>query len=73
MTAVVWANLVLAIPFLNAFIGVPLWMTSRMPQTGPGHAEAGAYLAATTALATARSGPAADHAPDAGWPVAAAA
>jgi len=48
---------VLAIPFLIAFIGVPLWMTFRMPQTGPDHAESHAYLRATTAAATAAFGP----------------
>jgi hypothetical protein len=73
MTATVWVDVVLAIPFLIAFIVVPLWMTFRMPQTGPDRAEAHAYLTATAALATAHRGPAADHARDAGWPAAAAA
>ena len=73
MTAIVWVNLVLAIPFLIAFIGVPLWMTFRTPQAGPGHAEAHAYLAATAARATTHGGPAADHAWDAARLVAAAA
>jgi hypothetical protein len=48
MTAIVWINLVLTIPFLVAFIGVPLWMTFRTPQIGPDHAQAHAYLRAKT-------------------------
>lgn len=53
MTAVVWANVALAIPFLIAFIGIPLWMTFRRPQTAPGHSQAHAYLRAKAALARA--------------------
>lgn len=53
MTAVVWANVALAIPFLLAFIGVPLWMTFRRPQTGPDHSQARTYLRAEAALARA--------------------
>ena len=53
MIAVVWANVVLAIPFLLAFIGIPLWMTFRRPQTGPDHSQAHAYLRAKAALARA--------------------
>ena len=52
MTAVVWANVALAIPFLIAFIGIPLWMTFRRPQTGPDHSQARAYLRAKAALAS---------------------
>jgi hypothetical protein len=51
MTALVWANILLAIPFLIAFIGIPLWMTFRRPDTGADHSRAHAYLAAKTALA----------------------
>jgi len=51
MTAVVWANVALAIPFLLAFIGIPLWMTFRRPQTGSDHSQARAYLRAKAALA----------------------
>ena len=40
MDAIVWVNIVLAIPFLIAFIAVPLWMTFRTSQAGPDHAEA---------------------------------
>lgn len=53
MTAVVWANILLAIPFLAAFIGIPLWMTFKRPQTGADHAEARAYLRARTSFAEA--------------------
>ena len=31
MSAVVWANILLALPFLAAFIGVPLWLTFKPP------------------------------------------
>ncbi|HEV3068581.1 MAG TPA: hypothetical protein VGY50_12080 [Streptosporangiaceae bacterium] len=53
MSAVVWANIVLAIPFLAVFIGIPLWMTFKRPQTGPDHTEANAYLRTRTAFAAA--------------------
>ena len=51
MTATTWANLLLAVPFLIAFIGIPLWMTFRRPQTGPDHSRAHAYLRAKEAAA----------------------
>lgn len=75
MTAIVWVNMALTIPFLIAFIGVPLWMTFRTPQTGPEHAQAGGYLRATTARAPAdaRHPAADDHAWDTGCRVGAAA
>ena len=53
MTAIVWANVLLAIPFLIAFIGVPMWLTFRRPNTAPDHTQARAYLRAKAALATA--------------------
>jgi len=53
MTAVVWANILLAIPFLVVFIAVPLWWTFKRPQTGADHAEARAYLRARTSFAEA--------------------
>ena len=52
MSAVVWANILLAIPFLLAFIAIPLWLTFSRPQTGPDHAQArrqAAHATATTA------------------------
>jgi hypothetical protein len=51
VTATTWANVLLAIPFLIAFIGIPLWLTFRRPQTGPDHSQARAYLRAKEALA----------------------
>jgi len=57
MTAIVWANLVLAIPFLVAFIAVPLRMTFRTSRAGPDHADAHAYLQARTAAVAAAFGP----------------
>ena len=44
MTAVVWANILLALPFLITFIVVPLWWTFKRPQTGADHTEARTYL-----------------------------
>ena len=53
MTAVIWANVLLAIPFLIAVIGVPLWMTFKRPQTVPDHSQAHAYLRSKAAFAEA--------------------
>ena len=53
MTAVVWANILLAIPFLVVFIAVPLWWTFKRPQAGADHAEARAYLRTRDAFASA--------------------
>jgi hypothetical protein len=53
MTAVVWANILLAIPFLVTFIAVPLWWTFKRPPTAPDHSEARAYLRTRTAFAEA--------------------
>ena len=50
MSAVVMANILLAIPFLAAFIGVRLWLTFKRPETASDHAEARAYLHARSAL-----------------------
>lgn len=44
MSAVAWANILLALPFLIAFIGIPLWLTFQRPEIGADHAEARAYL-----------------------------
>jgi hypothetical protein len=55
MSAVVWTNILLAIPFLAVFIGIPLWMTFKRPQTGPSHIDANAYLRTRTAFAAAMS------------------
>lgn len=53
MTAIVWANIMLTLPFLIAFIAVPLWWTFKRPQTGADHSEARAYLRTRTAFADA--------------------
>ena len=31
MNSIVWENLLLAMPFVAAFVGVPMWMTIRHP------------------------------------------
>jgi hypothetical protein len=51
MSAVVWANILLTIPFLIAFIGIPMWLTFRRPETSPDHAGAHAYLRSRSAPA----------------------
>jgi len=51
MSAVVWANILLTLPFLVAFIGLPLWLTFRRPETAPDHTEARAYLRTRSAFA----------------------
>lgn len=53
MTAVVWANILLAIPFLITFIAVPLRWTFKRPPASPDHSEARAYLRTRTAFADA--------------------
>ena len=53
MTAIVWANILLAIPFLVTFIAVPLWWTVKRPQARPDHTEARAYLRTRTSFAEA--------------------
>lgn len=49
MTALVWANFPLALLFLLAWTGIPLWMVIKHPDTPPGLSEAHAYLAAKAA------------------------
>jgi len=51
MSAVVWANILLTVPFLIAFIGLPLWLTFHRPETAPDHTEARAYLDSRTTFA----------------------
>ena len=53
MSAVVWANILLALPFLVAFIGLPLWLTFRRPEIAPDHTEARTYLRTRSAFASA--------------------
>jgi hypothetical protein len=49
MTPVVLASILLTIPFLVAFIGIPLWMTFKRPETGADHIAAHRYLHARSA------------------------
>ena len=49
MTALVLASVLLTIPFLVAFIGIPLWMTFKRPETGADHTSAQRYLRARSA------------------------
>jgi hypothetical protein len=44
MTALVITSILLTIPFLVAFIAIPLWMTFRHPDSAPDHSQAHAYL-----------------------------
>lgn len=46
---VLLANIALAIPFLVAFIAIPLWMTFKHPDTGADHTQAHRYLRARAA------------------------
>lgn len=46
-----WANFPLALLFILAVAGIPLWMTVKRPQNGPDFSEARAYLQAKEALA----------------------
>jgi hypothetical protein len=55
MSAVVWANILLTLPFLIAFIGLPLWLTFHRSETAPDHSEARAYLRTRSAFAAATS------------------
>jgi hypothetical protein len=50
MSAVVWANILLTLPFLIAFIGLPLWLTFYRPEIAPDHTEAHAYLRTRSAF-----------------------
>ena len=43
---VLLANIALVIPFLVAFIAVPLWITFKHPDTAADHAQARRYLRA---------------------------
>jgi hypothetical protein len=49
MTALVWGNIPLALLFLLAWTGIPLWIVAKHPDTQPDHCEAHAYLAAKAA------------------------
>jgi hypothetical protein len=51
MTSLVWANFPLALLFLLAWSGIPMWMVIKRTDTPPDHSEAHAYLAAKAASA----------------------
>ena len=51
MSAIVWANILLTLPFVITFIGLPLWLTFHRPETAPDHTEAHAYLNTRTTVA----------------------
>lgn len=53
MTPLVWANFPLALLFVLAFAGIPLWMTFKRPQAGPDFSDARAYLQAKEKLTSA--------------------
>jgi hypothetical protein len=35
MTAMVWINVLLAVPFIALWAGIPLWLVLRRPDTRP--------------------------------------
>lgn len=55
MTSVVWMNLLLAIPFVLVFAGIPLWMVNRRPDKAPDFTQARAYLQAKAARSGAQA------------------
>jgi hypothetical protein len=44
-------NMPLAAAFVAAWVGIPLWMTFKHPDTGPAFSAAPAYLVAAAPLA----------------------
>jgi hypothetical protein len=55
MTPLVLASLALAALFFAAWYGIPMWMTFKRPERGPGFSEARADLQAKAALAEGES------------------
>jgi hypothetical protein len=53
MTSTIVWNLALTIPFLAAYVGIPLWMTWKHLDRAPDHTAAHRYLAAKAARVTA--------------------
>ena len=51
MTPLVWAYFLLALLFIGAFVGIPLWLTCKWPDAPPDHSHAHAHLAAKAARA----------------------
>ena len=58
MTMQVWINLILAVPFVLAIVGIPLWMTWKHTDSAPDFSAVGEYLAATDGRRTAPAMPA---------------
>jgi hypothetical protein len=58
MSAVIWANVLLALPFMLAWAGIPLWLTVKQPDTEPDFSAARAYLVAKAAAEAAQPEPA---------------
>ena len=50
MTPLFWLNFPLALAFVLAWVGIPVWMIFKRPQPAPDHSQARAYLAAKAAL-----------------------
>jgi hypothetical protein len=46
MTPLVWANVPLAMLFVLAWVGIPLWMIFKRPDSASDFSQAHAYLAA---------------------------
>jgi hypothetical protein len=46
VNALILANFPLAVLFMLAIVGIPLWMTFKRPETTPDYAEAQAYYRA---------------------------
>jgi hypothetical protein len=57
VTSVLWENIPLAVLFIAAVVGIPLWMTARRPDLAPDDSAARAYLAAKGAIAGAGAAP----------------
>jgi len=58
MTPLVWVNFPLALMFILAWSGIPLWMVIKHPDTASDFSEAHAYLADKAARAAAEPEPA---------------
>ena len=44
MTTMVWINVLLAVPFIALWAGIPLWLVLRLPDTRPQPAVAAAAV-----------------------------
>ena len=50
MSVPLWVNVMLGVPFLLVWVGIPLWMTLKSPDTPPDFSAARAYLNALNKL-----------------------